>query len=84
MRGRHRTPDRARALIEDAGAVGEEINVWVMREDPFLGGPRRTMRYVAEVLNDIGLRAELTIVEIEAYFDVIYGQPHGRPSPTCT
>ena len=70
---------RARALIEDAGAVGEEINVWVMREDPFLGGPPPTMRYVTEVLNDIGLRAELTIMEIEAYFGVIYGQPHDDP-----
>ena len=70
---------RARALIEDAGAVGEEIVVWVMREDPFLGGPPPTMRYVTEVLNDIGLRAELRILEIERYFGVIYGQPHDNP-----
>ena len=59
VRGRDRTSRRARALIEDAGAVGEEVIVWVMREDPFLGGPPPTMRYVTEVLNDIGLRAEL-------------------------
>ena len=70
---------RARALIEDAGAVGEEIAVWVMREDPFLGGPPSTMRYVTEVLNDIGLRAELTIKEVDPYFGVIFGQPHDNP-----
>jgi peptide/nickel transport system substrate-binding protein len=70
---------RARALIEDAGAVGEEVAVWVMREDPFLGGPPPTMRYVTDVLNDIGLRAELTIKEIDPYFAVIYGQPHDNP-----
>jgi peptide/nickel transport system substrate-binding protein len=70
---------RARALIEDAGAVGEEVAVWVMREDPFLGGPPPAMRYVTDVLNDIGLRAELTVEEIEPYFDVIYGRPHDNP-----
>jgi peptide/nickel transport system substrate-binding protein len=70
---------RARALIEDAGAAGKEVAVWVMREDPFLGGPPPTMRYVTDVLNDIGLRAELTIKEIDPYFGVIYGQPHDNP-----
>jgi ABC-type transport system substrate-binding protein len=37
------------------------------------------MRYVTEVLNDIGLRAELRILKIERYFGVIYGQPHDNP-----
>ncbi len=79
--GRWSGPDvsKARALIEAAGVVGEEVNVWVMREDPFLGKTPPVMRYVTDVLNDIGLRAELTIKEIDPYFGVIYGAPSRHP-----
>jgi YVTN family beta-propeller protein len=65
-------PDRARELIEDAGAVGEKVTVWVMRRDPAISDPPPVMRYVVEVLNDLGLRADLKIVETEAYFDAVY------------
>jgi len=69
---------RARDLIEDADAVEEEALVWVMSEDPFLGDTPPTMRYVTDVLNDIGLRAEMKVLETDHYFGVIYG---GQPSP---
>jgi peptide/nickel transport system substrate-binding protein len=71
--------DRARALIEDADAVGEETIVWVMSEDPFLSDPPKTMRYVTDVLNDIGLRAELKIVQPDPYFGEIYAPPSDSP-----
>jgi peptide/nickel transport system substrate-binding protein len=71
---------RARALIEDADAVGEETIVWVMSEDPFLAGPPKTMRYVTGVLNDIGLRAEVKVLKPDPYFGVLYGGlPSRRP-----
>jgi len=65
--------DRARALIEDADAIGEEVTVWVMNEDPALVDPVKTMRYVVQVLNELGLRAHLKIVHFHKYFDTIYG-----------
>jgi len=64
---------RARALIEDADAIGEEVTVWVMNEDPAVVDPVKTMRYVVQVLNELGLRAHLKIVPHEKYFDTIYG-----------
>ena len=70
--------DRARALIEDADAIGEEVTVWVMAEDPAIVDPVETMRYVVEVLNDLGLRAYLKIVHPEKYFGTIYGE--GEPN----
>ena len=70
--------DRARVLIEDADAIGEEVTVWVMSEDPFLVDPVKTMRYVVEILNELGLRADLKIVhDVEKYFDTIYEAPAG-------
>jgi peptide/nickel transport system substrate-binding protein len=70
--------DRARALIEDADAIGEEVTVWVMKEDPLLVDPVKTMRYVVEVLNELGLRADLKIVhDVDEYFDTIYEAPAG-------
>jgi YVTN family beta-propeller protein len=71
--------DRARALIEDAGAVGEEVAVWVTDEQPYLpAGSVETMRHVVEVLNELGLRANLKIVHSgPRYFDAIYGR--GEP-----
>jgi YVTN family beta-propeller protein len=74
------SPDlaRARALIEDADAVGEKVTLWVTDEPGFLPGSVETMRYVVEVLNDLGLRAELKIVhDADEYFDAIYLE--GKP-----
>ena len=54
--------DRAHALIEDAGAIGEKVTVWVA--DAHRSSPRlvEIMRYIVEVLNELGLRADLKIV----------------------
>ena len=70
--------DRARALIDDAEAVGEEVTVWVMDKDPAITDPPEVMRYIVEVLNDLGLRADLKVVEPGEYFDAIY-PPTGSP-----
>ncbi|MGA9161447.1 MAG: ABC transporter substrate-binding protein, partial [Actinomycetota bacterium] len=51
-------PDRAHALIEDAGAMGEKVTV-LMTEDP---REAAIMRYIVEVLNELGLRANPKIV----------------------
>jgi YVTN family beta-propeller protein len=73
--------DRARALIEDADAVGEKVTVWVMDHDPVLTGTVEVMRYVVEVLNDLGLRADLKIVHLDEYFDAIYPPTGSAGSP---
>jgi peptide/nickel transport system substrate-binding protein len=68
--------DRARALIEDGDAIGKEVTVWVMKKDPLLVDPVKTMRYVVEVLNELGLRADLKIVQnVNEYWDTLYGGP---------
>jgi peptide/nickel transport system substrate-binding protein len=72
---------RARELIEDADAVGEKVTIWVMDRDPILPDPPRVMRYVAEVLNDLGLRADLKIVETDAYFSAVYQDTARAGSP---
>ena len=73
--------DRARGLIEDADAIGEEVTVWVMKEDPSLVDPAKTMQYVVEILNELGLRADLKIVgNVNEYFDTIYEAPAGSES----
>lgn len=74
--------DRARALIEDADAVGEKVTVWVMDHDPVLTGTVEVMRYVVEVLNDLGLRADLKIVpDVDEYFDSILPPTGSAGSP---
>ena len=67
--------DRARALIEEADAVGEEVIVWVMPEDPLLPHPVETMQYVVKVLNKLGMEAHLRVVELGAYVGEIYAWP---------
>jgi peptide/nickel transport system substrate-binding protein len=74
-------PDRARALIEDADAIGEKVTVWV-NDDPGVGpvppGARvEIARYVRDVLNELGLRASLKILHhIGEYSRAIYaGEP---------
>jgi ABC-type transport system substrate-binding protein/class 3 adenylate cyclase len=65
--------DRARELIEEADAVGEKVTVWVMQRDPILTGTVDVMRHVEEVLDDLGLRADLKVVhDTDAYFDAVF------------
>ena len=73
--------DRARALIQDADAVGKEIIVWVMSEDPLISHPIETMEYIVDVLNELGMDAHLKVVEREPYFRDVYAwPPPNRPS----
>jgi YVTN family beta-propeller protein len=65
-------PDRARQLIEDADAVGDKVTAWVMDADPAFPDPSELMGHVVEVLNDLGLRADLKIVQRDKYFDTVY------------
>ena len=73
--------DRARALIEDADAIGEKVTVWA-NDDPGVGplppgGRVEIARYVRDVLNKLGLRASLKILHhIAEYARAIYaGEP---------
>ena len=59
--------NRARELIREAGAEGEKVTVWGNPENP----TRQTIEYYADVLNDIGLDAEVRIVSAETYFTTI-------------
>jgi peptide/nickel transport system substrate-binding protein len=73
--------DRARALIEDAGAVGQKVTVWVT-DTGLPPGAVETMRHVTEVLNDLELRANLKIVHDDVhYFDAIYSPTGSAGSP---
>jgi peptide/nickel transport system substrate-binding protein len=53
--------DRAHALMEDAGVMGEKVTVLM---DTSRASPAEVevMRYIVEVLNDLGLRADPKIV----------------------
>jgi peptide/nickel transport system substrate-binding protein len=68
--------DRARALIEEAGAVGDEVTVWVTDDpgfNPELADAVGIMEHVVDVLNDIGLDARLEIVhDPDKYLGTIY------------
>jgi peptide/nickel transport system substrate-binding protein len=65
-------PDRARDLIEEAGAVGREVTALVV-EEGVPPGAVDAMRYVVEVLNGLGLRAGLEIADdARGYFGTIF------------
>jgi YVTN family beta-propeller protein len=69
--------DRARALIQEAGAIGAKVTVWDS-DDPAIDAnipPERieVMRYVVEVLDDLGLRAHLKIVhDVDEYAGAVF------------
>ena len=60
-------PDEARRLVEDAGAEGEKVTVYANNDTnrPQIG------EYYTALLNDIGLDADLRVVDGAVYFDVI-------------
>jgi peptide/nickel transport system substrate-binding protein len=66
--------DRARALIQDADAIGDKVTVWVP-DDP--GAPPDLVRiqgYIVEVLNELGLRANPKIVhDFDQYYGALLG-----------
>ena len=71
-------PDRAKALIEEAGAAGTPVDVLVTDQLP--PGAVEVMEYVTDVLAEIGLKAKLEIVHGDApYFTRILPPAGGEP-----
>jgi peptide/nickel transport system substrate-binding protein len=74
--------DRARALIEAADAVGQKVTAWVMDSDPAIADPVGVMRHIVDVLNELGLRAHLKVVQDrDAYFDAVYQETTRAGTP---
>ena len=59
--------ERARQLIQEAGADGASVTVWGNTDDPT---PQVTEAYT-EMLNEIGLKAEPKIIDGGVYFQTI-------------
>ena len=59
--------NKAKQLIKEAGAEGDKVTVWGNPENP----TKQTVEYYADVLNDIGLDAEVKIVPAETYFTTV-------------
>jgi peptide/nickel transport system substrate-binding protein len=74
-------PDRAEALMEASGTMGDPVSVTVTDRVGYLpAGATEVMRYVTKVLNDLGLRAHLKVVHNpNTYFDAVYRTPAGSP-----
>jgi peptide/nickel transport system substrate-binding protein len=62
--------DKAKQLIEQAGETGTEVSVYGNDEDP----SKPVTEYLADVLNQIGLKAKPRIVEGSVYFSTIGNQ----------
>jgi peptide/nickel transport system substrate-binding protein len=65
-------PDVAKAkqIVKDAGLTGTKVEVWGDDEDP----STPVTNYLADVLNQIGFKAEPKIVEGSVYFQTIGNQ----------
>jgi peptide/nickel transport system substrate-binding protein len=59
--------ERAKALVRAAGATGSRVTVWGLPVAPVKG----TVEYLADVLDQIGLRARVRTVPAETYFATI-------------
>jgi peptide/nickel transport system substrate-binding protein len=62
--------DRAKAMIDDAGAAGAEVTIWGNNEPE----PRRVAEYFADTLNRIGLDARPKIVDASVYLQTVGNQ----------
>ncbi|HEV2756806.1 MAG TPA: ABC transporter substrate-binding protein [Actinomycetota bacterium] len=67
--------DKARQLIKEAGVEGTRVKVFGNDEDP----SKPVTEYLADVLNDIGFKAEPNIVEASVYFTTIGNQKTKAP-----
>jgi peptide/nickel transport system substrate-binding protein len=61
---------KAKALIKEAGAEGQEVKVWGNSEDP----STPVAEYLADTLNAIGLKAKPSIVDASVYFQTVGNQ----------
>jgi peptide/nickel transport system substrate-binding protein len=66
--------EKAKSLIQEAGAEGTEVTVWSNPEPE----TQRTMEYYADVLNQIGLNAKIRNIPSEEYF-VTIGTRKNKP-----
>lgn len=62
--------DKAKQLIQQAGATGAKVSVYANDEDP----SKPIGEYLTDVLNNIGLKADTKIVEGSVYFATIENQ----------
>jgi peptide/nickel transport system substrate-binding protein len=62
--------DKAKQMIQDAGAAGEKVTVWGNDEE----STKNVTEYLADVLNKIGLDAKPRIVSGDVYFQTIGAQ----------
>ncbi len=60
-------PAKAKALIKEAGAEGEKVTVWGNPEIP----TKPTVEYLADVMNEIGLEADVKIIASDTYFTTV-------------
>ncbi len=59
--------DKAKQLVEKAGAKGDKVTVWGHSDDP----TKATVEYYADQLNKIGLDAEVKLISPVTYFTTI-------------
>ncbi len=62
--------EKAKQLIQESGAAGTKVTVWGDDEPE----PKNVTEYLADVLNQIGLKATPRIVEASTYFQTIGNQ----------
>ncbi len=62
--------DKAKQLVQQAGAEGQKVSVYGNDEDP----SKPVATYLTDVMNKIGLKAETKIVEASVYFATIGNQ----------
>jgi peptide/nickel transport system substrate-binding protein len=61
---------KAKALVQQAGATGAAVTVFSHNTDP----APKAAQYVASVLNDIGLKASVKLLDESVYWDTISTQ----------
>ena len=59
--------EKAKALIKEAGAEGEEVLVWGNEEDD----SRQNAEYLADAMNQIGLKARPKIISGDVFFTTV-------------
>jgi peptide/nickel transport system substrate-binding protein len=62
--------EKAKALIKEAGAEGESVTVWSNDEDLSV----QATEYLADTLNQIGLKAKPRILDASVYFQTVGNQ----------
>ena len=62
--------EKAKSLIQEAGAEGEEVLVWGNDEDD----SKQNAEYLSDVMNQIGLKARPRIIEASVFFTTVGNQ----------